>query len=24
MSAEVEGTPYAGDFKEEPHGDHVH
>ena len=22
ISGEVEGTPYAGDFKEEPHGDH--
>ena len=22
ISAEVDGTPYAGDFKEEPHGDH--
>lgn len=24
ISGEVEGTPYAGDFKEEPHGDHAH
>lgn len=24
MSAEIDGTPYAGDFKEEPHGAHVH
>ena len=24
ISGEVEGTPYAGDFKEEPHGDHDH
>lgn len=24
ISAEVDGTPYAGDFKEEPHGDHDH
>ena len=22
ISGEIEGTPYAGDFKEEPHGDH--
>ena len=22
ISAEVDGTPYAGNFKEEPHGDH--
>ena len=22
ISGEVDGTPYAGDFKEEPHGDH--
>ena len=22
LSAEVDGTPYAGNFKEEPHGDH--
>lgn len=24
ISAEVEGTPYAGDFQEEPHGEHDH
>lgn len=24
MSAEVDGTPYAGDFKEEPHSAHEH
>lgn len=24
ISAEVDGTPYAGDFKEEPHGAHDH
>lgn len=24
VSGEVDGTPYAGDFKEEPHGDHDH
>ena len=24
ISGEVEGTPYAGDFKEEPHGEHEH
>ena len=24
ISAEVDGTPYAGDFKEEPHGGHDH
>jgi hypothetical protein len=24
MSGVVDGTPYAGDFKEEPHGDHDH
>ena len=24
MSAEVDGTPYAGDFAEEAHGDHAH
>ena len=24
ISGEVEGTPYAGDFKEEPHGEHDH
>lgn len=24
ISAEIDGTPYAGDFKEEPHGDHAH
>ena len=24
LSAEVDGTPYAGDFKEEPHGEHDH
>lgn len=24
ISGEVEGTPYAGDFKEEPHGAHEH
>lgn len=24
MSAEIDGTPYAGDFKEEPHGAHKH
>lgn len=24
ISAEVDGTPFAGDFKEEPHGDHDH
>ncbi len=24
ISGEVEGTPYAGDFKEEPHGEHKH
>lgn len=24
ISGEVEGTPYAGDFKEEPHSDHGH
>jgi hypothetical protein len=24
ISAEVEGTPYAGDFTEEPHGAHEH
>jgi hypothetical protein len=24
MSAEIDGTPYAGDFKEEPHGAHEH
>ena len=22
ISGEIEGTPYAGDFKEEPHDDH--
>lgn len=24
ISGEVEGTPYAGDFQEEPHGEHEH
>lgn len=24
ISGEVEGTPYAGEFKEEPHGEHEH
>ena len=24
MSGVVDGTPYSGDFKEEPHGDHAH
>lgn len=24
ISGEVDGTPYAGDFKEEPHGEHEH
>lgn len=24
ISAEVDGTPFAGDFKEEPHGGHEH
>lgn len=24
ISGEIEGTPYVGDFKEEPHGDHKH
>jgi hypothetical protein len=24
ISGEIEGTPFAGDFKEEPHGDHAH
>ncbi len=24
ISAEVDGTPYAGEFKEEPHGAHPH
>ncbi|QDT37697.1 hypothetical protein [Stratiformator vulcanicus] len=24
ISGQVDGTPYAGDFKEEPHGDHEH
>ena len=24
ISGEVDGTPYVGDFKEEPHGDHEH
>lgn len=24
MSGVVEGTPYSGDFEEEPHGDHEH
>lgn len=24
ISGEVDGTPYAGDFKEEPHGEHGH
>lgn len=24
IRGEVEGTPFAGDFKEEPHGDHDH
>lgn len=23
ISGEIEGTPYAGDFKEEPHGEHA-
>lgn len=23
LTTEIDGTPYAGDFKEEPHGDHV-
>lgn len=24
ISGEVEGTPYVGEFQEEPHGDHKH
>jgi hypothetical protein len=24
ISGEIDGTPYAGDFKEEPHGEHDH
>lgn len=24
ISGEIEGTPYTGDFNEEPHGDHKH
>lgn len=24
ISGEIEGTPYTGDFKEEPHGEHNH
>jgi hypothetical protein len=24
ISGEVDGTPYVGDFKEEPHGEHAH
>jgi len=24
IGGQVDGTPYAGDFKEEPHGDHEH
>ncbi len=24
ISGEIEGTPYTGDFKEEPHGEHEH
>ena len=24
ISGEVDGTPYVGDFQEEPHGEHVH
>ena len=24
VSGEIDGKPYAGDFKEEPHADHKH
>jgi hypothetical protein len=24
MTGVVDGTPYSGDFKEEPHGEHEH
>jgi hypothetical protein len=24
ISGEIDGTPFSGDFKEEPHGDHAH